>query len=107
MAIENLTKNSMLVRLAKEPHFSEELERVSRIICEGAECDVVLDFSDVGVMTSSSICGLLTLRSLLKDRDRNLIFCNAGFLTRCIFRVVGLDKVFIFADSKAESERRQ
>lgn len=100
MAVENFTKNVMLVTPDKEPHLSEEIEGVSRVIREGAACDVVLDFSNVRIVRSSSLCSLLLLRSVLEERGRRLIFCNVGFLTRCIFNVVGLDKIFTFADDK-------
>ena len=65
-----------------------------------AAADVVIDFSIVEVLSSSSLSNLLILRGMLEERGRSLVLCNVSVITKCIFRVAGLDEVFDFADDK-------
>lgn len=100
MRIQNLSENAVLVTLPEEPHVSGELITVNEIVSNKSDCDVVIDFSRVEILTSSSICNLMILHKLLHEGGRRLIFCNVAFPTRCIFRVVGLDEVFEVVDDK-------
>ena len=85
---------------AKEPKIADELKSVNNSVADGPDCDVIIDFSKVEIITSSSISNLLILRNLLSERGRRLIFCNVAVVTKCIFTVAGLDAVFEFAENK-------
>ncbi len=100
MGIENWSENIVLVDLPQEPQTAEELYAATEIVCDRGDCDVVIDFSSVDIVTSSSLSGLLKLRKLLADCGHRLIFCSVAAATRGIFTVTGLDGIFEFADDK-------
>jgi anti-anti-sigma factor len=80
-----------------------ELETVVNVVRDGADCDVVVDFSGVDIVTSSSISKLLKLRKLLGDSGRQLVLCKAAPATVGIFKVAGLDVVFEFIADKSSA----
>jgi len=98
MGIQRLSKEVIFVALPPEPEIAEELESVMQSAGEGCDCDVAIDFSDVDIVTSSSLSKLLRLRKLLVDRKNRLVCCNLAAATRGIFTLTGLDGVFEFAD---------
>ncbi len=100
MGIQNWSENIMLVNLAKEPDMGEELKTVTGIAAEKSTCDVVVDFADVDIITSSSIAKLLKLRKTLTDCGRRLVFSSVSPKTKKIFSLTGLDGVFEFADDQ-------
>jgi anti-anti-sigma factor len=100
MGFQNWSDDIILVDLPREPRMRSELKTVVEIVRDRGDCDVVVDFSSVDIMTSTSISGLLRLRKLLADCGHRLIFCNVPTSTRGVFSVVGLDEVFEFADDK-------
>jgi anti-anti-sigma factor len=100
MGFQNWSDDIILVDLPREPRMRSELKTLVEIVRDRGDCDVVVDFSSVDIMTSTSISGLLRLRKLLTDCDHRLIFCNVPASTRSVFSVVGLDEVFEFADDK-------
>jgi len=101
MGIKRLADHTLLVELSLERQIRDEIESVTEIIYNCGDCDVIMDFSSVNIITSTSISGLLTLRKLLTDRGRRLVFCNVAALTKGIFKVTGLDEIFEFADDKS------
>ena len=100
MGIQNWSENIILVDLPREPQIADELEAVTEIACNKGDCDVVLDFSSVDIITSSSISALLKLRKLLADCGHRLVFCNVAAATKGVFVVTGLDSIFEFVDDK-------
>lgn len=100
MGIQNWSENVVLVNLAKEPDMGEELQTVIDMVAEDAELDVVVDFADIDIVTSSSIAKLLKLRKGLTDHGKKLIFSSVTPKTRSIFNVTGLDAVFEFVDDQ-------
>ena len=102
MGIDHSLKGILTVDLLPEPDMCTELENVAEVVRDGAGCDVVVDFSSVNIVTSSSISKLLKLNKLLGDCGHRLILCNAATATKGIFKVAGLDVVFEFtADQPA------
>ncbi|MHC4645334.1 MAG: STAS domain-containing protein [Planctomycetota bacterium] len=101
MSIQNLCEKVIVVALPKEPDISKELKTVNEIVGNGTDCDVIVDFSSVETLTSVSISNLLILHRMLEERGRRLILCNVSFLTKCIFTVAGLDRVFAFLDNRS------
>jgi anti-anti-sigma factor len=100
VGIQNWSENIVLVTLAEEPQMGEELRTVIEIVQDRGGCDVVVDFADVDIVTSSSIAKILKLRKVLKDVDHRLVLCEVKNATRGIFMVTGLDGVFEFVDDK-------
>jgi len=100
MGFQNWSDDIILVDLPREPRMRNELKTLIEIVRDRGDCDVVVDFSSVDIMTSTSIASLLRLRKLLEDCSHRLIFCNVPPATRGVFSVVGLDEVFEFFDDK-------
>ncbi len=100
MGIQNWSEDVVLVNLAKEPDMGEELQTVIDMVSEHDNLDVVVDFMDVDVVTSSSIAKLLKLRKVLCDNGQNLVFSAVCPKTHSIFAVTGLDNVFQFVDDQ-------
>ena len=100
MGIQNWSEDTILVDLPQEPEMGDELKKVTEIVRDRGNCDVVIDFSSVDIVTSSSLSKLLKLRKLLADCGHQLVFCNVAAATKGIFTVTGLDGIFEFADDK-------
>ncbi len=100
MGIQNWSEDIILVDLPQEPDMGEELKSVTEISRDRGDCDVVVDFSSVDIVTSSSLSKLLKLRKLLADCGHRLVFCNVAAATRGIFTVTGLDGIFELAEDK-------
>jgi anti-anti-sigma factor len=100
MGIQNWSENIILVDLPQEPNMGDELKTITDMVRDRGDCDAVIDFSSVDIVTSSSLSKLLKLRKLLVDCGHRLIFCNVAPATRGIFTVTGLDGIFELADDK-------
>ena len=100
MGIQDWSEDIVLVDLPQEPEMGDELKAVIEIVRDRGDCEVVIDFSSVDIITSSSISKLLKLRKLLTDCGHRLVFCSVAAATRGIFTVTGLDGIFEFADDK-------
>jgi len=101
MGIQNWTEDIVLVELHREPQMAGELTTAVDIVNDRCDCDVILDFSDVDIITSSSLSKLLKLRKLLEDCGRRLIFCSVQDLTKNAFGITGLDGIFELADDRS------
>ncbi len=100
MGIQNWSDDIILVDLPQEPQMGDELKNVTEIVRDRGDCDVVIDFSSVDIVTSSSLSKFLKLRKLLVDCGHRLVFCNVAAATKGIFTVTGLDGVFEIVDDK-------
>jgi len=101
MGIQNLSENVVLVDLPQEPELADELKSVTEIVRDRDNCNVVIDFSGVDIVTSSSLSKLLKLRKVLADCGHRLVFCSVAAPTRGIFKVTALDRIFELADDKS------
>ena len=100
MGIQNWSDNIVLVNLAKEPQLGDELQAVTEIVVEKGGFDVVVDFADVDIVTSSSIAKLLKLRKTLTDNGHRLVFCVVSDRIKKTFLITGLENVFEFVDDQ-------
>lgn len=100
MAIQNWSEDIILVDLQPEPSIVDELKSVTRDARDRGNCDVIIDFSEVDIITSSGISALLRLHKLLTDCGRKLILCNVAPATKGIFVVTGIDMIFEFVQEK-------
>ncbi|GAH38538.1 unnamed protein product, partial [marine sediment metagenome] len=83
-----------------EPQLLDEIKTITGIVRDSGDCDVVIDFSDVDIVTSSSLSAMLKLRKLLTDCGHKLLFSSVAPATKGVFAVTGLEDVFEFADDK-------
>jgi len=101
MGIQNVSEDVILVALPfSEPRIADKLKAINEIVSSKPDFDVIIDFSKVEIITSSSIGNLMILRNFMHEQDRRLILCNVAPATKCIFVVAGLKDVFEFADDK-------
>ncbi len=100
MGIQDWSDDIVLVDLPAEPQMGDELKAVIEIVRDRGDCNLVIDFSSVDIVTSSTLSKLLKLRKLLADCGHRLVFCNVAAATRGIFTVTGIDGIFEFVDDK-------
>lgn len=102
-------KTSMLemnvMKMPPEPALHDELGRLVEGGQDGRQ-DIVLDFTDVDIVTSASLARLLQLRELLKDSHCELFLCSMSKATKSIFAITGLETVFRFCDHAGEALHR-
>jgi anti-anti-sigma factor len=98
MAIRDLSDSILLVEASPEPSFNEDLARTIDVVRDRNDCcDVVIDFANVDIVTSSSLSKLLKLRKLLMDVNHTLVLCCVARATKGIFSVTALDSIFTIA----------
>ena len=100
MGIQTWSEDILLVDLLPEPEMGDELKTVVTTVRDRGDCDVVIDFTSVDIVTSSSLSKLLKLRKLLADCGHRLVFCSVAAATKGIFTVTGLDGIFEIAQDK-------
>ncbi len=100
MSITNWSENTVLVELAGEPQTREEIHCVIQEVRKRGDCDVVVDFSAVTILTSASLAVLLRLKKLLDDCGRRLSLCCVSPSTQGILSIIGLDDFFEIFDDR-------
>ena len=100
MGIQNWSEDIILVDLPQEPELGDELKTVTEVVRDRGDCEVVVDFSEVDIITSSSLSKLLKLRKLVGDCGHRLVFCSVAPATKGIFTITGLDGIFEMVDDK-------
>lgn len=103
MSVRRWSENVLLAELASEPEVREEIESVVREVRDRGDCDVVMDLSNVNILTSTSLASLLRLRTLLESCGQRLLLCCIDHTTRGIFSVTGLDDAFEMMDSQSDA----
>ncbi len=99
MSIEQWSDSVLLVKLADDPQFSDDVHTLLEQ-CQGqTKFDVVLDFSEVTYLNSSNIALLLRLRKCVTDSNRRrLKLCCINSQVWGVFLVTGLDRLFDVAE---------
>ncbi len=100
MGIQNWSDSIILVNLAQEPQLGEELQAATAMASDKGDCDVVVDFADVDIITSSSIAKLLKLRKVVVVCDHHLVLSSVKPRVYNVFTVTGLDSVFEFVEDQ-------
>lgn len=80
-----------------EPHLRKKLTETLESMPEEI-INLLIDFSNVGIVTGSSISKLLKLRKILEERNGRIVLCNVAPKTKGIFITTKLEKVFEFSD---------
>jgi len=98
MGIQDWSEDVVLVTLEPEPALCDELKTVSQSLRQGCDHNVVIDFSGVDIVSSSSIAQLLRLQKILKNANYDMVLCGMSKRTKGIFKVSGLEAVFEFVE---------
>lgn len=101
---DDWSERILISDLSDEPALSDELTSIHERICQAdvdSTQDVVLNFSAVTYLNSSNIAQLIRLRTILKERRRDLRFCSVGNDVWSLMLLTGLEKVFKFAPDPA------
>ncbi len=96
MSIENWSDRIVLVELENEPQFSEEMQNL-RDQLDAHPRDVVINLASVTLVNSSNIAQLLRARKQCVQADRKLRLAAVDDAVWTVLSVMGLDKVFEFA----------
>jgi anti-anti-sigma regulatory factor len=100
MGIQDFSEDVILITLPVQPQQGNELEAANSMLSETVDHDVVVDFSEVKMLTSGTICSLMILDRLLRGSGRQLVLCNISSIIKQIFVRTGLLTVFEFADDE-------
>lgn len=100
MGIQKLSKQALLITLPREPQWGNELDFTTRLVSSSGDRDVIVDFSLVEIMPWAAICSLIILERALRGMDRQLILCSAAPHILAVFRRVGLQSLFRFANDQ-------
>ena len=103
MGIRFFSDDILLVGLPAQPQKSNEFETLNGMLSEKIDHDVVMDFSEVEMLTSESICGLLILAKLLSGAGHKFVLCSVPPAINDIFNRTGLLSVFEFAGSEEDA----
>lgn len=104
MGIESLADDVIAYRLHHEPYTRGELGKLVDIVSERGECDVIVDFGQVDLVTSTSLANLLRLRRMQLDCGRRLILSSVSTFTSGVFSVTGLEGLFELADDVSQAQ---
>jgi len=105
MAVQQWDDDTLVVKLTNDPVLSDEMAEVNVRLDDG-DRDVVLDFSDLTLLTSSGISKLLRLRKRMTEAGRKLILCSTRDRVWSVFLATGLDAIFVFAEDVSEALTR-
>ena len=98
--VEDLANNIIAFELEREPQLNGELQTILDIAADRSDCNVILDFTYVDIITSPALSKLLKLRQTLLDSGYRLIFFSIHPFTRSAFMITGLDGIFELAVDK-------
>ncbi len=97
MSVEQWSESVLLVDLADDPQFSEDMSGVIEQCTGNAGQDVVLNCANINHLNSSNIAKLLKLRKLVTiTNQRRLILSGINRHVWGVFLVTGLDRIFEF-----------
>ena len=102
MVVQQWSDDTLVVRLMDDPILSEDMAEVNTRLRAGPR-DVVLDLSDVGLLTSSGLSKLLRLRKQMIESGRRLILCSLRDKVWNVFLATGLESIFTFTDTVSEA----
>jgi len=97
VAVQHFSHDVLLIALPAQPTQGDELDEVSKILSEKVDHDLIVDFSEVQLLTSETLCRLMILDRLLRGFGHMLILCNVSAEIKHVFIRTGLVTVFEFA----------
>jgi anti-anti-sigma factor len=105
MSVQKWDAETLVVHLSDDPVLSDIMAEVNARLDDRPR-DVVLDFSDVGVLTSSGISALLRLRKRQIEAGRWLVLCSPRDTVWSVFLTTGIDTLFEFAEDISQALTR-
>ena len=98
MPIERWSDNVVVVHLADDPQFTDDLGTLDQ---PGGPklAHAVLDFAAVHYVNSSHLARLLKLRKAMLVNNSRLVLCNISTQVWGVFLITGLDKLFELSDN--------
>lgn len=97
MSLERWSDRLVVVHLADDPQFTEDLYAFEASVGD----DVVLDFAAVRAINSTNLGRLLRLRKQAQADGAKLVLCGVNDDVWGTFLVTGLDCLFEFRDDVA------
>jgi len=99
MNVHDSLEQTRVIALPSEPHMGHELETTIKNASTRGQ-NIILDFARVEIMSSGTICSLMILERLLNGINRQLVLCAVPASIMGIFRLVGLQGLFVFAEDE-------
>jgi len=87
-------------QLLDEGSISRSGEKPYALVAAGAAPRLVLDFAEVGHMSSSALGMLITLHKRVREKDGRLWLCNIRPSIHEVFTITRLNEVFTICDSR-------
>jgi anti-anti-sigma factor len=100
MGIQSWSDGVILVDLPRELEEHKELQTVLKMVQEKGDSNVVIDFSSVDIVGSTTFASLLQLRQVLQDSGHKLVLCGLRPATKGVFSIARLDSVFEFVEDR-------
>jgi anti-anti-sigma factor len=93
MGIQDWSEDIILVDLPQEPEMADEIKAVTEMVRDRGDCDVIIDFSGVDIITSYSLSKLLNLHKSLIDCSHKLVLCSVAASIKGVFMLTALDRI--------------
>jgi len=94
MGIQTGSEGVILVDLPGQAELQRELDKVSELLLDRCDCDVVMDFSNVMSLNSRSLLILLRIRRQLETTGHRLVLSSLVATTWDDLSAMGLSGVF-------------
>jgi anti-anti-sigma regulatory factor len=94
MGIQIWSEGVVLVDLPEEAELERELHKVAELVRDRPDCDVILDFSNVSILSPRCLMTLLKIRRQLEMTGHRLVLSSLVATTWGILSAMGLSGVF-------------
>jgi len=105
MPVQKWDDETLVIGLGDDPALADDMAEACARLDDAAR-DVVLDFSDVGRLTSSGISALLRIRKRQTEAGRRLVLCSPKDAVWGVFLSTGIDTLFEFAENVTQALAR-
>ena len=100
MGIQRWSEDVILVDLPRGWEENNELQTVIEMGHPKSDSNIVIDFSNVDIVGSTTFARLLELRQMLLDSGHKLVLCGLSPATKGVFSIARLDSVFEFVEDR-------
>ena len=102
MEIKHLPENILFVYL-DEPQLRNELVAINEILSNECAGDLIIDFSNVELLTSEGISSMIILERLLNGCGQKIILCAVSSNNKQVFERTGIAPLFEFYKDEFEA----
>jgi len=103
VTILKLSDSVLLVVPTQEPDACNDIVAINAMMLKQCDTDIIVDFSQVELLTSSAVSNLLLLRNQVNASGRKLILINVAFATKCILTTLGIHEAFHIVANKTDA----